>query len=225
MNKTDIKKNYRFVLSMLALIVVFASCESELDKPINYPRVEMKEEIQQDGSGVTFSAEVLTEGNSEIIDKGFMWRKNYAPLPSKSAEISLGSHEGTGEYTGKAQADLIAGKTYYVKAFVKTSENFVLSNSVKFTSSYTCPPPEISDFTPKQAGHNEEVIITGDNFSFFNDNISVHFGQTAAIVNSECTNNSISVTVPDLTVDSAKIQVEIYDKSVTSTEYFYYNGR
>src|SRR6056297_2833230 len=76
-----------------------------------------------------------------------------------------------------------------------------------------------------QARHNEEVIITGDNFSFFNDNISVHFGQTAAIVNSECTNNSISVTVPDLTVDSAKIQVEIYDKSVTSTEYFYYNGR
>ena len=202
MNSRKISKYFY----LLSIIILFSTCQKDKIATREYPRLDIFDDIQQNESGVTFKANVISEGVSEIINKGFVWDKNDWPTIN-SSRILLGTHLGTGSFEATVLNDLFVDNNYSVRAFVQTENYLVYSKTVNFNCIFNSPPPQIDDFTPTHGKRGDTIIISGQNFSSVLEHNTVYIGNAEAVVNNS-TPSTLSITIAG-TVNEGKQHVKI----------------
>jgi len=150
-------------LVVVAVFILFSHCEDKTTKR-DYPLIKDTEVINITSSGATFTAEVSEAGNYPITEHGFVWGENKNLTESYSDRIYLGSFSGTGNFQSDIFTTLVAGKQYYVSAFLKAGDYLVYSKPVVFIS-LGSQAPVVTGFSPKAAEWGDTIFITGKNFS------------------------------------------------------------
>ena len=127
------KKYINYILITLLILTIFGCQEEELESR-EFPRVKTHKVIENGGSSVTFVGEILTEGNSEITEYGFLWGNgnlnefsfSYNPHYSFDGNIK----------TGKFSKEIIVDSDLYgilkVKAYARTNDYLVFGDELTF---------------------------------------------------------------------------------------------
>ena len=157
-------------------------------------------------------------GNEEVIDYGFLWRNAESEFT-----YSIKQENKLDEFTTRITNDLQKDEQYVYQAYIKTSDNFILSNQVVFQSKGSMPPV-ITDFNPKEGFDSLQVTITGTNFSFNpnNNHVKVN-GTEASVIHS--TKDSIIFIMPitDFNGD-AQIMVKVGENETIAKDKFHIAG-
>lgn len=212
----------RFFISALFLSIAFLffSCQKEIDTSRDFPRVEIVSVNEIDETGVTFTAKILSEGNSEIIEHGFVWGKEDKTLSIvKSERVTLGSFEGVGYYKAVTTFGLEKNKNYFVKAFVKTKNHTVYSTAKSFFS-LGCEPPVISEFEPKTAGWGDTIRIKGENFGFETAKLALTFGNATSVITYASDSLVVGVVPININQEPVSICLNVYGENAVSEESF-----
>lgn len=156
------------LLPLLLFAVFFWGCQEDAEiQPKDYPFVVTKDATQIDSTGATFGAEVLYFGEKEIIDYGFTWKNERSEY-----SCSIKESKNITDFSFRISSDLENEEVTIYRAYVKTKENTVYGNSVKFISKGSLKPV-ITDFYPKEAIDGDLITITGSNFSYSKNSIRV----------------------------------------------------
>jgi hypothetical protein len=207
-------------LSIILLTFNLLSCQKEIIENREYPRVDISDEVIQSENGIIFKGEIISGGNSPLIEKGFVWGTNYFP-DLNSSRIFVDPPGQTGNYEANAKVDFVKDQIYKVRAFARTKDYLVYSKVMEFKCQYSTPAPEISNFTPKQGQAGDILKITGKNFSFLPTAITVTFDSMAELIS--CSDTAIFVKVPGKsTNDKVSIKLIVSGKFCQSSEQFQY---
>lgn len=201
----------KHLIKYALIILVLSSCEDKNE--FNIPLVQTGEVSEIRGDGALFNGKVLSWGNSEITEMGFVWSLEKEPSVENSDKIVVA---GTGSvFSTRVSTSLIANEVYYVRAYIQTKSTITYGQQVNFKSLGSAAPTVV-DFSPRQGNINETLIITGKNFSTkTNSNIIDFSGIRATVL--KATNDSIWVTVPSyLAVSQSLISVSILGNKGTA---------
>lgn len=179
---------------LIIILFVFLTCQK--DEPVTraYPRINTLAVNNITEKGVVFNAEIYDASDKEIIDHGFIWGYSSNLAYNGSERFSIGSKTGEGLFSKEITTTLEAGKTYYVKAYVKTTQYTVYGKVVEFFS-LGSEAPLISGFEPDSAGWGDTITVYGKNFSWLSYSNKVYFGDKPGIVTSS-SDTLIKVKVP-----------------------------
>lgn len=199
------------------------SCQKEKLTQREFPQVEIIDEVIQDENGITFTANIISEGNSPIIEKGFVWDRS-TPTLSDSKAICNSKSINIGNFSATSKIDFQLSQTYYVKAYIQTEDFLVLSEPFIFESNFESPYPVINTINPNHGTYNDIIEIHGNYFSFKNDNLEVYFNGKKAIIVSH-TDSLIKIRVPQLSSPTrVTIRVSVLGKvSVSGGGFDYQN--
>lgn len=206
---------------IVILFVVFSiaiSCTKEEATPRNYPRVETGAVRDVSEAGALFSGEI-TYSTVPIKDHGFVWSTVANFEPDQADVLSLGEKSETGTFTAACTYALEKGKTYYVRAYAKSGQHSVYGDAHTFMSMGS-QPPQISDFSPKEATWDDEIVLTGKNLSAIKSNLHVKFGTVDAFV-VQSSEHEVTVKVPyTLNQKESTIALSLAGHTSTFTEKF-----
>lgn len=165
-----------------------------------------------------FNGEIISTGNDEIIESGYLWNVDEPNIETANKAV-ISNHATIGTYSIRIDSNLFKDSVQLVRAYLKTNKLIVYGNQIKFTCNGGVPAI-ISKIEPLKGYVNSVVVISGDNFSYQKENVSVYFGDIEAEIDS-CSDNRIVVRVPDFDVDSeVNIKVSVYNKATTSVNTF-----
>ena len=119
------------------MVLAGAGCDPELPTAQDFPILQTLSPVDIDESGVTFRAEVIQGGTSEVSAYGFVWTPN---LNVSAADLSL---ENGISATAAINPDgktfelrigslISGGLTYYVRAFSTFGNKTVYGNTFRF---------------------------------------------------------------------------------------------
>jgi hypothetical protein len=183
------KTNFNIVLIIVLLFI--SACQNEAEiQPRDYPFVITKDATKIDVEGVTFNAEILNVGTEKIVDYGFLWRNAESEFT-----YSIKQQNKLDEFTTRITNDLQKDEQYIYQAYIKTSDNLILSNQIVFQSKGSMPPV-ITDFYPKEGFDRDLITIIGNNFSYKATNNRVYVNNLPAEV-IYSTIDSIVFRIPD----------------------------
>ena len=200
---------------VLLFLLIFQSCDKEAEvKEKDYPYLITTEISDLTNTSVVFNGKIISTGNEEIIEYGFLW-DTYEPKIETANKIVMSNSANIGSYSAKTSSSLIKDSQQLVRAYLKTSSHLVYGNTIKFTSNGGASG-EITDITPLRGYVNSKVIIEGNNFSYRKDEITVFFGDVKAEIDS-CTDKKLIVRVPDIDEDAeVVIKVVVNNKTITA---------
>jgi N-acetylneuraminic acid mutarotase len=184
------------ILLIIFLLLALITCKEDEVAERLYPSIDTREVTEINQNGAKFNAEILSFGNSEISDHGFVYEDVSDPTIQKSERISLGAAEQKGSFSVLANRVLVKNKKYYVKAYSIVKENgfIVYGQQVEFISQGSSSP-EIIDINPKTGVIGDTVILIGSGFSNNSENNLVTFsGALAKVIKSK--QDSIWVIAP-----------------------------
>jgi hypothetical protein len=190
-----------YILLFLLLVI---ACEKDAKVSSKYyPFIMTKEVTDIDTSGATFEAEILKYGQDQIIDFGFKWDDGNTENQNNLINIT-----STENFKLRINTDLVDGKTYTVRAYVKTTNYTVLGNEVTFTSLGSMLP-EINDFSPKEGFDGTKVMLVGKYYSqiSFNNKVFVNNKQAKVIYSSSDT--IVFITPSMAYFGNAEISVQV----------------
>jgi hypothetical protein len=178
------------------LYLAFYSCKKDATpEPTDYPFIILSEVKDITSEGTTFNANITNLGNQRILDYGFVWNDSTSKPTINSIIKSFGNNASLGEFNYRANFDLERGKTYNVRAYVKTDKVIVYSNVRSFISG-GCLPPIINEFYPDSGSIGRVVTIIGKNFSSKLTNNKIYFGLIQANV-VKCNSDTLLVQCPN----------------------------
>jgi len=220
------KRNTFSILSKKLIYIAFPflllTCKKEELSERTYPRMDISEDIIQTETGIQFKGIILTEGNSEVIESGFIWSTS-EDLDQEFSKIKAGTQNSPGSFTATASCDFVAGQTYYVRSFVETKDKIVYSKAISFINQYTTPAPAIDSISPAQGHWGEIIKIHGKNLSYISSNITVGFNESTTATVTDCNDSVISIEIPAMVIyDPAEISVSIYGNKAVATNKFAY---
>ncbi len=166
----------RIIIKLIFLfttILTFISCTDEITQR-EYARVKTLEVDNISSSGARLNAKIISEGNGDIIEHGFVWDKLPNPTIGYSEKVVLQENIITGEFSVNITTTLLEGTQYFVRAFSKSDEYLVYGKNIKF-SSLGSVAPKINNFEPKTGTFRDTIKISGKNFSYVKDNNKVFF--------------------------------------------------
>ncbi|MFD2513848.1 IPT/TIG domain-containing protein [Pontibacter locisalis] len=217
MNRTLFTRVILFLL--LPLFLTFCQTKEKIS-PREYPRVYTEAVTDINNSGATFTGTIKTLGTAPITDHGFVWSDKPYVFVDYSSRASLGAKQASGDtFNTTATFAMQAGKTHYVRAYVRSGEYVVYGPLVSFISNGSLPPV-LNSFSPATARINEYVTITGQNFTQDLTRLKVLFGSTAATVISATPDTLVCMVPYNLQTTQVKITVQVVDKSVASASDF-----
>lgn len=147
--------NHSIVLPFLVfvLFIVLGSCK-ETPKPVTMPLVSTGEISQITSNSATITGEVLSDGNTNIIERGIAIGLNAEPTTSNSR---LSAGVGTSTFTTNATG-LQAATTYHVRAYAINLVGTAYGMDKTFTTGAVLPTlttvavKEITGSTAKSGG-------------------------------------------------------------------------
>lgn len=184
-------------IPIIGLFFVFtlSTCNQEEIVPREFPRLETLEVTEIDSEGATFNARIISQGNQEISEYGFVW--------GESAQIDIERGEWK-KIIGKPNSDTFSlrisstlekNKKYYVKAYTKTKDYKTYGSIPSFVS-LGSEAPIIESFSPSNANIGDTIYVLGKNFSTLEYTTSAFIGGVKSRVIS--TNyDTIQIIVPD----------------------------
>ncbi|MEQ8418033.1 MAG: IPT/TIG domain-containing protein [Imperialibacter sp.] len=154
-----------------------------------------------------------------MIDYGFVWSDVPGQQLGNTDYVSLGSRSNTGTFSARIERALEEGKTHYVRAYAKSSENTVYGPVQEFAS-LGSKAPLVESFEPKTGTWGDTIQIKGKNFSQVNDKNRVLIGEVATkLVFSSDT--LLKVVVPEGFVNSTgKFKVVLAGNAAESNDFF-----
>lgn len=165
-------------LKITAIFLLLVSCQKEkhLEKP--FAEAETTEAVVMQSGGVIFKGKILSRGNSEITQHGFIWSTSQNPgyneIVSQDAEFAmLGPAGSETDISFHATATIANDVVYNVRLFLITEDVISLGNLISFTGRGSLPP-EIISVEPSSAATGDTVTVTGKNFAFRNYSNSVY---------------------------------------------------
>ncbi|MBL0743472.1 hypothetical protein [Chryseolinea lacunae] len=110
-------RNIAFVFVVLSLV---SACNNYEFPTPPYATVETLPVTDITSTSVTLHGTLVSLTTDPVLEHGFLW--SYADFDTNSEfKWSLGPKTETGSFDYKLSEDIVAGKTYYVKAYVKTN--------------------------------------------------------------------------------------------------------
>lgn len=192
-------------LLFIGIILALGACSPfEFPAP-PYPTSQTLPVTNISGTGATFGAKI-DNLQGEVIDHGFIWGTSGIIYHGYGDQVSLGVPTDS-EFSAIISYGLIKDKKMYVRAFVSSTDKVVYSKAVEFNS-LGSTPPSVTNFTPAHAPALAEVTINGTNFSYYQPNIVVRFGNTSASI-LNCTDTKITCLVPEFPGTTATITVTV----------------
>jgi hypothetical protein len=185
-------------LKSIAFLLFLASYSCKKDavsESTEYPFVILSEVRAITSNGATFNASVTNARNQKTLDYGFVWSDSASDPTINSIIKSFGNNASLEDFSFKANYDLEKGKTYGVRAFVKTDKFVVYSNIRSFISE-GCLPPVFTKIYPDSGSAGHVVTIVGKNFSSKISNNKLYFGTIRASV-VKCNSDTILVQCPN----------------------------
>jgi hypothetical protein len=208
----------RDVFFVVISLLIFIRCEKETEvQSKDYPYVITRTpNINADGVG--FSALITSIGKEEILKYGFVWSQESNPTIHDYNKL-FEEMPGKGEYTYDVKGGFEKGKTYYVRAYMLTTNLEVYGNEKSFISQGSLRPV-IRHFEPQFGSTGTKVIITGENFALSKTGNRVKLGDVEAIVDS-VSENQLVITIPEISKpEKVKIAIETAGMEVTSNAFF-----
>lgn len=199
-------------LISIAAFLVSESCQNEIHQEKPFAEAETTEATVMQSGGVVFKGKILSRGNSEITQHGFIWSTSQNPgyddIVFQNAEFAmLGPAGSETDISFHATAAIANDVVYNVRLFLITEDIISLGNIISFTGRGSLPP-ELTSVDPPSAGAGDTVTITGKNFAFRKFSNSVWLdNHSCEIVNSDA--EHIMFRVPALGDGDYKLGVEV----------------
>ena len=102
---------------------------SQVEKSKPYVTISDPEKVTE--TSVTIKGTIVKTGGLQIIKHGHCWAETESPTVNNSKN-NIGSTEQVGEFTS-VLTELVAGKTYYIRAFAENSKGISYSEQVAVT--------------------------------------------------------------------------------------------
>ncbi|MBU1823137.1 MAG: IPT/TIG domain-containing protein, partial [Bacteroidetes bacterium] len=221
-------KNLHLRLPVLLLSGILLACQKdELTDPADYPQLRETSVVTHDKTGAIFRARLISPGNGEITDHGFVWwEKNIGDGPLKDLEaapadmekVTLGPLKVKASFEATADYGMAKGSGYFVKSFVTTSDGYTVYGTPTSFMSQGSPLPVVKSIHPETVVWGDTVTLTGAHFGYLTSTIQV--GQTThsekwKVVTS--TPTSIQCIVPrTVHENNSKLTVETVAGKTTS---------
>jgi N-acetylneuraminic acid mutarotase len=178
------------------VIFLLATCDNYEFPKSPYPRIETLPVVNISETGVTFQANITQQGELPIVNHGFVWGQSENPTIYSQDKVQLGATSELGNFETTVQSGLSEGETYYVRAFIATSEYFVYGENESFVSEGSTPPM-INALSSIEGTAADTIELKGKYFSALADNNHVKFDQETSIVLAS-TDSTIQCIVPNL---------------------------
>lgn len=191
---------------LIFLVVMLVKCDNDEITGRDYPRLKTLAVTEITPEGAKFNAEIISRGNSEVINYGFVWSESENPAITNSDRIIYPDNTQSNIFYKSVKTTLKEGVLYFVRAFVETNEYIVYGENVKFLS-LGSGSPSITSMTPLEVSFGDTVFIKGSNFSYIKDQNSLKFGSVKANIIA-ASDTLIKASVPDL-VNAPAINPEL----------------
>ncbi|MFN3801442.1 hypothetical protein [Belliella pelovolcani] len=123
--------NHLFILIGLSLLLL--SCQKEMELVFTIPDFNPPIIASIDTDGVESICEINNFGSLPIEEYGFMYSSSSTPRPENAEIISLQGRPDK-RFRSKATHNLQPQVTNYIVAYIKTSEGYIFTEDVPFTS-------------------------------------------------------------------------------------------
>ena len=160
---------------LVILIFLLSNCEKEKITAREYPRLKTLEVSHIDQSGALFQGEIFYGEDKDIITYGFVWSTKQNPDLDNADKI-ISNDLIDKAFTARIERALVSNQTYYVRAFLQTSDYLVYGDEVSFLSLGSLSP-RITGFDPAIATWGDTLRVRGENFSFQAENNKGYLGE------------------------------------------------
>jgi len=168
--------------------------------------------------GATFFARRYGTSSLVINEYGFVWSDSTL-LPSPGDFIQSFQSSPDSVFSFRVDKDLEAGLTFYVRAFLKTGDSLIYSQTTSFTS-LGCKPPVITGFYPDSACGGRFITIVGKNFSVKRHHDNVLFGTLSGTVVHASADTILVMSPNTILTQDVNITVEVAKQSAVSNALF-----
>lgn len=155
-------------------------CQKEMDLVFTSPDFNAPIIGSINPIGVEFICEVNSFGTLPIEEHGFMYGSTTDPRPENAEIIKLEGRPNK-KIILKATHTLQPQKTYYVVAYFKTSEGYVFSPQVSFTSQGSSGFFHEKVELPNPLYFGDTIEIIGSGFSRIKENYKLKINQTLEV--------------------------------------------
>lgn len=177
---------------IVSLAMFFITCQKETVEKREYPRLKTGSHNVQ-ANGVRIYAEILAQGDEEIIDHGVAWNHVSTINLDLSESISLGKLNDS-KLDVFIDRNIESGRKYYAAPYLITENYTVFGGIIAFEGVNVSSKSKIIDFEPKTGEAGDTVTIYGENFGIIN-RPKVLFGDVDAKIISN-NQSCIKVIVP-----------------------------
>jgi hypothetical protein len=199
----------------IILAVLFLSLSSCLDD-IYPPLIITGQVTNIDNDGSVFHANITDLGKKSILEFGFVWDTVYNPIIGKADKYVFPDKPSLGNYSLKMSAYLLPKTTYYVRAFIRTTDITTYGESMAFKS-FGGKAPVISSISPLLGNIGQTITIIGKYLS--SKNSVVKFNQVTTLIKS-VNQDSMLVIVPEFQARSAIISVTTPEATIIYKDSF-----
>jgi hypothetical protein len=202
-----------FVCSILALTT--CSDDRQWEYPTTFPVVVMEPTEASTGFGNVFTAKVITSGAQPIVRYGFCWLRAIDKSRDPEPDVDL-TQDATSLSNGSFSVEVFSDLTWHtkgeVRAFIKTEDKVIYSNSVPFDGGLF-KDAEIIEVAPIKAVPATEVSIHGKYFSRVVSRYRIELGGVQCNVIS-ASDTTIKFTVPAVPKGSAQLIVIMGESTI-----------
>ncbi len=197
----------------------FLSCNNDFVEITNkdFPFIILNEIFSNSNEGVVISASLYNENEVPFSEYGLVIAPEHTPSVS-DRKIVFNNTPGK-DFKVSINNDLIKGENYYVRAFIRTSDNLIYSNTLSFESE-GCLPPDISSISAKSATSGNRIIIEGNYFSEIMSHNEVYFNDLKSTI-IKASIDTLIVFCPNTSTDkSVKIKVTVALQTTEASQEF-----
>lgn len=221
-----VRKNVICILFLMALAIVSCKKKGEdippVIPPVNPPADTLYVNMTGIGDistdGATFFARRYGKSTLQINEYGFVWSDS-TRLPTPADFIRSFSASPDSLFSFRVDKDLEAGQTFFVRAYLKTGDSMIYSQTKSFIS-LGGKPPVITGFYPDSACGGRFITIIGKNFSVKRHHDNVLFGDIPGTV-VQASADTILVMTPNTTLTrDVNITVEVAKQTAVSVDLF-----
>lgn len=207
---------YILLISLLSLLI---KCDKDEITSRNYPRLKTLPVSDITSEGAIFNAEITLRGNFEILNYGFVWAESENPTKEINDRCVFAENIQSDNFSEIIETTLKEGTYYYVRAFIETNDFIVYGENVSFFS-LGSKAPKIKDIFPLEGTIGDTVVISGNNFSFIEEQNKTYFNEIASEL-IFASDTMLKVIVPKtLTELESEIFVSIFGNKSSSSSSF-----
>ncbi len=195
------------------------SCNNDFVEITNkdFPFIILNEILSISNEGVVISASLYNDNEVPFFEYGLVSASEHEPTISDSRIVFY--NDPGKEFQVSINNDLIKGENYYVRAFIRTSNKLIYSNTLSFESQ-GCLPPDISSISDISATSGNRITIIGNNFSSVISHLEVCFDDLKSTI-IKASIDTLVVFCPNTSTDkSVKIKVTVASQTTEASQDF-----